>query len=87
MTAPKILLILGAGPRVGKSIADLFSSKGYTVAVAGRTLTSFDSATTFLVKADFADPSSVKGVFEEVKKNLGVPNVVVYNGASTCLPA
>jgi hypothetical protein len=81
MSSSKVLLILGAGPRIGKSIADFFSSKGYKVAVAGRTLSSFESSSTLLVKADFTDPSSIKGVFEKVKEKLGVPGVVVYNGS------
>lgn len=81
MSSSKVLLILGAGPRIGKSIADFFSSKGYKVAVAGRTLSSFDSSSTLSVKANFADPSSIKGVFAEVQEKLGVPGVVVYNGS------
>jgi len=35
--APKTILILGAGPRIGYSVADKFKAEGYQVAVASRT--------------------------------------------------
>ena len=35
------------------------------------------------IAGDLSDPSSVAGIFSKVKESLGVPSVVVYNGASS----
>ncbi|CAG8958574.1 hypothetical protein HYFRA_00009891 [Hymenoscyphus fraxineus] len=76
----KIILILGAGKMVGLSIANLFSTHGYKVALASRSGTPLGEGKQFLsIKADFTDPESMEGVFETVKRELGVPNVVVFN--------
>jgi NAD(P)-dependent dehydrogenase (short-subunit alcohol dehydrogenase family) len=77
----QIVLILGAGANVGKSLIQKFSSKGFKVAIASRTLKPevaklADSS----VKADFSNPSSIKSIFEKVKSEVGTPNVVIYNG-------
>lgn len=82
MSAP-ILLVLGAGANVGSSVARLFRSKGYKVAVAARNVAAEVAGSADLaVKADFSDPSNIKLVFDEVKSKLGNPSVVVYNGWS-----
>ena len=82
-SSSQVLLILGAGGRVGTSVARLFASKGYKVAVSSRTDKSISyegSGKPLFVAADLSDPSSVPRVFEKVKKELGTPSVVVYNG-------
>ena len=80
-TSP-IILILGAGPRVGSSVAKAFASKGYKVALASRKASeAADSANEIHVQSDFADPATVVNAFAKVKSSLGVPSVVVYNGA------
>jgi hypothetical protein len=81
--APLVALILGAGPRVGYAVAKSFASKGYKVAVAARSLNESESTPEQLnIKSDFSKPSQVVSAFERVKKELGTPNVVVYNGMS-----
>jgi NAD(P)-dependent dehydrogenase (short-subunit alcohol dehydrogenase family) len=77
----KIILLLGAGKMVGEGIASSFHKAGYKVALASRSgAFPWDTKNAHLhVKADFANPSSIQGVFDEVKAKLGVPNVVVYN--------
>jgi NAD(P)-dependent dehydrogenase (short-subunit alcohol dehydrogenase family) len=78
-----IVLILGAGPRVGLSTAKAFASKGYKVAVAARSLNEAESTDSQLnIKSDFANPDDVINAFSKVKKELGIPNVVIYNGMS-----
>ena len=74
-----VLLILGAGGKVGASVAKLFASKGYKVAVSARTEKPALKES-FFVASNLSDPSSVPSVFEKVKKELGAPSVVVYNG-------
>ncbi|KAL7919890.1 hypothetical protein ACQKWADRAFT_315249 [Trichoderma austrokoningii] len=83
-----IVLILGAGPKVGLPTAKAFASKGYKVAVTARSLNEADSTDSQLnIKSDFANPDDVVSAFAKVKRELGIPNVVIYNaGAATFSP-
>ena len=81
-TSP-VILILGAGPNIGQAVARTFASKGYKVALASRSLREADSTDNQLnITADFANPDDVVDAFTRVKKVLGIPSVVVYNGKS-----
>ena len=81
MSKAPVLCILGAGSNIGASIAKLFSSKGYQVALVSRSKPKEALAEGQLhVQGDFANPASVAGVFTEVRESLGIPSVVVYNG-------
>lgn len=82
-----VILILGAGPRTGQHVARAFASKGYKVALASRNAKEEDSTTDQVnVSSDLSDPDSVTGVFSRVKKLVGLPSVVVYNGKSCGSP-
>jgi len=79
----QIVLILGAGANIGKSLVQKFSSKGFKVAIASRTLNAeVSKLADTIVKADFSNPSSIKSIFEKVKSEIGTPNVVIYNAAA-----
>jgi NAD(P)-dependent dehydrogenase (short-subunit alcohol dehydrogenase family) len=79
-TSP-VILILGAGSRVGKSVAQAFSAKGYKVALAARSLKEADStADQVNIAVDLSDPKAVATAFSKVESALGVPSVIVYNG-------
>ena len=81
MDSTSVILILGAGPRLGKTIASKFASGGYEVALAARSLSDGISAEGYLnVKVDLAAPESIPAVFKAVEKSMGIPNIVVYNG-------
>ncbi|KAF2147996.1 hypothetical protein K461DRAFT_298102 [Myriangium duriaei CBS 260.36] len=84
-----IALILGSGPRVGSAVAKSFANAGYSIAIAARKGT--DAKTDegyYSIRADFADPSSMPGVFHTVVSIFGAPpSVVVYNAASLTPPA
>ena len=85
-SASPIILILGSGPRIGSSVAKAFAAKGYQVALASRKKPEANQAANeFHVQSDFADPDSVAKAFSHVKASLGVPSVVVYNGARRSL--
>jgi NAD(P)-dependent dehydrogenase (short-subunit alcohol dehydrogenase family) len=87
MTATKIVLILGAGPNIGKAVAAAFAAEGYKTALAARSLKPKESTAEQLnIKADFSDPSSIAGVFATVEKKLGAPSVVIYNGNIALFP-
>lgn len=76
-----VVLILGAGPKIGIPTAQAFASKGYKVAVAARSLTEADSTDLQLnINIDLAHPETVVDVFAKVKNELGIPSVVIYNG-------
>ena len=80
--ASPVLLFFGAGPNVGLSVISKFHSEGYKVAAVARTVKDdLKKAADKVITADLSgDPSNVTKIFEEVEKELGNPNVVVYNG-------
>jgi NAD(P)-dependent dehydrogenase (short-subunit alcohol dehydrogenase family) len=88
MAANLTVLILGAGPRIGASVAEKFASNGYNVAVASRTGTGTKTDKGFLsLKADFTKPDSISALFDAVKTEFHTsPNVVVYNAAALTNP-
>lgn len=78
----QVLFILGAGPRIGWAVAGKFKDEGYKVAVGSRN-PNIERATSdgFLpVSVDVTKSESVELAFGKVKEELGIPNVVVYNG-------
>ncbi len=78
----KIALIFGYGPNVGVALAQALAARHYRVAVVSRTDKHAESARGCLqIQADLSDPRSVEPIFSRVVKELGHPNVVIYNGA------
>ena len=75
-----IVLVLGAGQNVGAGVIKAFSAKGYRIATVSRTATAEASDKRLHIQADLKDPESVSTVFDTVRKQLGHPSVVVYNG-------
>lgn len=88
MAAKSIVLILGAGPRVGTSVAETFANNGYNVAVASRSGSGTKTEKGFLsLKADFTKPDSIPALFDAVKAEFhAAPSVVVYNAAALTNP-
>lgn len=84
MTAP-VALILGAGANIGQAVARAFAAEGYRIALVARSSkeTGLAGDGTLHIRGDLADPSSVAGIFAQVKAELGAPQVVIYNGEST----
>ncbi|RMZ77777.1 hypothetical protein DV737_g4242, partial [Chaetothyriales sp. CBS 132003] len=82
-----VVLILGAGPNIGKGVAAAFSAKGYRIALAARRLSDGLAPSGELnIKADLSDPEVVPGIFSTVTSKLGPPSVVVYNAAAAFSP-
>ena len=76
-TSP-IILILGARPRVGTSVAKAFAAKGFKVALASRKASEADNSSNEIhIQSDFADPGTFVNIFSQVKSSLGIPSVVV----------
>ena len=88
MAGRPVLLILGAGPRVGTSVADSFAASGYNVAVVSRKGTKSEATKGYLsLQADFSKPESVPALFDAVTKQYKeAPSVVVYNAAAMTPP-
>lgn len=88
MSTSLVALILGSGPRVGAAVAETFARNGYKVAIASRSGTGSTNAAGFLsLKADFANPDSIPGLFDAVKSEFhSAPSVVVYNAAALTPP-
>lgn len=79
-TSP-VILILGSGPNIGRSVARVFAAKGYKVALASRKAGAEDAGPGQVqFQSDLSDPKSLANLFSNVKASLGIPSVVVYNG-------
>ncbi|KAK4937992.1 hypothetical protein LTR10_021481 [Elasticomyces elasticus] len=88
MAANSVVLILGAGPRVGACVAEKFASIGYKVAVASRSGSDSSASKGYLsLKADFSKPDSIPALFDAVRTEFQTaPSVVVYNAATLTRP-
>ncbi|KAF2014971.1 NAD(P)-binding protein [Aaosphaeria arxii CBS 175.79] len=86
--ASNIVLILGAGPNIGLSVASKFSTLGFKVALVSRRGTgALNSAGHLSLTADFTQPSTIPAVFSAVQAHFhSAPNVVVYNAATLTPP-
>lgn len=83
-----VVLILGAGPRIGAAVAERFSSNGYQVALASRSGIDKKTDRGFLsLKADLSQPDTIPSLFQAVKAEFhSPPNVIVYNAGSLTNP-
>jgi NAD(P)-dependent dehydrogenase (short-subunit alcohol dehydrogenase family) len=78
-----IVLILGAGAKVGKAVAKAFQAKGYKLALASRSQDPKTSTDDELhIPTDCSDTDSVLQAFAKTRSVFGHPNVVIYNGKS-----
>ncbi|KAJ7579755.1 hypothetical protein C8J56DRAFT_1006603 [Mycena floridula] len=83
-----VALILGAGPNVGKSVAATLKSYGYQIALGSRN-PDFEGVKAdgyFAVRVDVSNTDSIIEAFATVNKDLGPPNVVIYNAATHTSP-
>ena len=77
------VLIVGVGLGLSASLARLCSLKNMKVVLAARNIEKLQSlreeinAQTF--KCDSNDIESVSNLFKEIDKNIGTPNLVIYN--------
>ncbi|KAF2437098.1 NAD(P)-binding protein [Tothia fuscella] len=95
MSSDRLIIILGSGPGIGVGVASHFASKGFNkIALLSRNadrlkedamrVESTEGVKGITVKTytvDLAESGSLVGVLDEVEKELGVPEVVVYNAS------
>lgn len=79
----RVALVLGAGSNIGASIVKAFAAKNYKIATVSRSNKGDAASLSNLqIQSDFSDPELIAKVFTQVESELGVPNVVIYNGRS-----
>src|SRR2546430_3117715 len=81
----KIALIVGAGAGLSASLARLFAREGIRVALAARHIEKLGALCTETGARAFAcnasEPDDVERLFGLVEREIGVPDVVVYNAS------
>jgi NAD(P)-dependent dehydrogenase (short-subunit alcohol dehydrogenase family) len=79
-------LIVGAGPGISASLARGLAALGVKIALAARNIQKLDAlvhaAGALAYAADASDPESVAKLFDQVRDQLGDPEIVVYNAGA-----
>lgn len=86
MTKP-LCVVVGVGPGNGAAFARRFDRDGYAVALLARSVDYSRQLASGLAEArayacDVGDAASVKTTFDAITKDLGTPEVVIYNAGS-----
>ncbi|MGA8722377.1 MAG: SDR family NAD(P)-dependent oxidoreductase [Solirubrobacteraceae bacterium] len=81
-------IVVGAGPRVGMSVAQRLAREGLTVGLIARTAATVDDALSALsdydalgVTADVTDEMGLRDALDEIVDRFGTPELLVYNAA------
>ena len=86
MAEQEIALIVGAGPGLSASLARLFKKEGMKVALAARDAKKLDGLVIEIdgraYPCDASSPKDVENLFDSVAKDIGEPNLVVYNASA-----
>jgi short-subunit dehydrogenase len=86
----KLIVVVGAGPGVGNHVAKRFGANNFRVVLVSRNQDALDQYVkelssegieTYAVAADAASPASLTEAFDQIKKNYGTTDVLVYNAA------
>jgi NAD(P)-dependent dehydrogenase (short-subunit alcohol dehydrogenase family) len=85
MVQLEIALIVGAGPGLSASLARLFKKEGMKVGLAARDSRKLDGLVNEIdghaYHCDASSPKDVESLFDSVSKDIGEPNLVVYNAS------
>jgi NAD(P)-dependent dehydrogenase (short-subunit alcohol dehydrogenase family) len=88
MSQTKVAVVVGVGPGLGTAIAHRFAKEGLAVALMARsaeTLTNVQNQIlasgrkAIAIPTDVSDQESVNSAFAEVSRQLGTPEVLIYN--------
>ena len=83
--APKIALVTGAGSGIGRAVSAALAEAGFTVVLAGRTVSRLEAAAAEIggdavaVECDVRDPASVARAFAEVESRFGRLDLLFNN--------
>jgi NAD(P)-dependent dehydrogenase (short-subunit alcohol dehydrogenase family) len=72
-------VVIGAGPGIGRAVAERFAREGLPVAVLSRRPRAYAGA--LALPADVADEDALRAALDEASARLGPPDAVVYNAA------
>jgi NAD(P)-dependent dehydrogenase (short-subunit alcohol dehydrogenase family) len=85
MSGTETALIVGAGKGLSASLARLCAAEGMRVALAARDIGKLsdlvDETGALAVRCDASQPTDVVQLFDQVERELGVPDLVVYNAS------
>ncbi|KAJ7231721.1 hypothetical protein B0H12DRAFT_1212799 [Mycena haematopus] len=83
-----IAFIIGAGKNIGAHTAAALKANGYQVALGSRKpiIDQVKKDGYFPVAVDARSPESVKAAFAQISKELGPPNVVIFNASIAAFP-
>lgn len=89
MSVKPVVLILGAGPRVGAQVASAFAAEGYNIASTSRRGTNtLNELGQLSLRADLTNPESVPDLFATIVAQFSQPPaVIVYNAPSLTPPS
>ena len=91
MSKQRVAAVLGVGPGLGSAAARRFAREGFAVALLARGQDKLDHAkaqldklggTSLTVATDAADPASVRAAFATIGRELGPPEVLIYNAGA-----
>ena len=87
--ARDIAVIAGVGPGLGWALAKRFARAGMQVVAAARDMTKLKALVTAEPQVDVrpygcdvAKPADVERLFEQVARELGRPNLVIFNAGA-----
>jgi short-subunit dehydrogenase len=89
--ADPLAVVVGAGPGMGRAVAERFGREGFRIALLARRGERLTRITTALAKvgvrsvaveADAGDPKDLRAALERVAGEHGDPQVLIYNAAS-----
>jgi len=79
-------LIVGAGPGISASVAQLLVAEGVVVALAARNLAKVEALSQAIgahaFHVDASDEQSVATLFDDVEAGIGAPDIVIYNASA-----
>ena len=88
---PKSIVVLGAGPGLGRAVAHRYARDGYAVAVVGRRQEPLDrlveqltgdGARAYAIAADLADTGAIPALAERLRAAVGDPDALYYGAAA-----
>jgi NADP-dependent 3-hydroxy acid dehydrogenase YdfG len=82
-----LAIIAGAGPGIGRAVAELFAKQGHAIALLARRRESLEALAAPLPEAsiwpvDLGDPAAVKSAIAAIIARHGTPEVLHYNAAA-----